>query len=176
MKNRPNTKHADGRCRAARRFTGLVLLMGVANAVAGVSMPLATDPVEPRASQSFDVVYEAFCEDVFPAYAPSNREVEVDAGVVRITVRRLLQFCLGQPYPPTYRWHIGPLPAGSYQVELVGYEYEPQNLFPIASGEVTIAPQVVVTPPNVVPVAGRFGVLSLALLTIVLGMWSLRRR
>lgn len=175
MKNIPDEKYGNRECRAVGIFAALMLMAGASDVIAGGPMMLSTDPVEPSASQSFDVVYEAFCEDVFPAYTPSNRSVEVEGDIVRITVRRLWQFCLGQPHPPTYSWRIGPLPPGDYQVELVGYEYEPQTLFPIASGEVTIVPVLIAPEPNVVPATGKLGLLSLSLLTALLAMWRLRR-
>src|SRR5687768_13700437 len=121
-------------------FVAAMLLVTATGVHAGVPLLLSTDPAQPRASQDFEVVYAAFCEDIFPAYAPSNRIVEIEDYVVTITVRRIGQFCMGQPYIPSYGWDVGPLPEGTYQLELRGYNVDPQISFPIASGEVIIEP------------------------------------
>lgn len=176
MKNIVDIKNSKDIFLVATIFVVLVLLLSGSDVRAGIPVVLSIDPAEPRANQSFDLVYGAFCEDVFPAYSSNNRSVQVEQGVVRVTVRRLWQFCLEQPFPAAYRWRIGPLPPGDYHIELVGYEYEPQDVFPIASGEITIAPTLAAPQPNVIPIAGKGGFLLLSILVVFAAIREFRWR
>lgn len=158
------------------------MLLAVASSVrAGIPTPdlLSTDPAEPRAHQQFDLVYTLeSCGDIFAADTPSNRTVEVVGNAIRVTALYASQLCLGgQPYAPSYRWRIGPLNSGIYQVELRGYNEQggPANSFPIASGEVTIAPSIPVPTPAVIPASGTSWLLGMIVLIAVAAASRIRR-
>ena len=109
--------------------------------------PLSTEPLQPFANQMFDVIFTLDgCGDAFPGYLPDNRIVEIAGQVVRITVAHATELCFpGPPMPPSYHWNLT-LPApGTYQIELYGYYHlndpnDPDNLFLLSSGEVTVRP------------------------------------
>ena len=161
-------------------FWALLFSLG-SNAWAGLPVPepLSTEPAQPRANQQFDLIYSLeFCGAGFPAYTPANRILEVSGGLIRVMVLYAGELCFpNQPYVPSYHWDIAVPVPGAYQVELWAYTAIGglENSFPIASGEVTIAPALIAPAPNVVPATGKLGLLGLSLLTAVLAMWRLRR-
>lgn len=160
-----------------KRLFAILLLTSPCGLRAGEVVLLSTEPVEPRASQVFDVIYTLeFCGDTFPGNLPQNRIVSEAGGVVRILAPYALQLCGGQPHVPSYRWSIGPLAAGTYRIELLGYDEDPQIPFPIASGEITVAPAVVAPEVNVVPASGLLGLILLSVSAAFAATRALWRR
>lgn len=156
-------------------FIAAALLMPVTT-LAGAAA-LQTDPIDPRENQAFDILYDSFCGADFPLYTVQNRTVEVVGSMIRIEVPFSNEFCAGQP-APAYRWRIGPFPPGKYQLELLGLAdpENPDNLFPLASGDVVIAPFTPAPAPSVVPATGTLGLSSLALLLALVALVTSRRR
>lgn len=162
-------------------FILLVVLSGT-SVYAGVPVPalLDTEPPQPRANQQFDVVYALdSCGDTFAPDLPQNRVIDVSGSRIAITARYASDICFpGQSYSPEYRWRIGQVPPGTYQLELRGYNEQngPEISFQIALGEVTVVPAPAASGPNIVPAAGTQGLLVLCFLTVAMGVWVLKRR
>ena len=161
----------------------LVLMLCVAicmlqcpNAIAQSSVSLRITPVAPLAFQPITVgASQAGC-DIFRSQDPLNREVTVEAGVIRVVVPyfNLFGLCTAPLVP--FHWVVAGVPAGNYRLELYG---EDPVRFPRALLEtidITVAPGAVASPPVVVPVFSWLGKGGLLTALMLGAWWSLMRR
>lgn len=164
-----------------RLAAALVLLMaaGLSPAMAQV-LGLHTEPTAPRAGQAFVLeLTAATCHVFWDETDPLAREVSVDGDTITVTVEYTAPPPGGGGCEAStqrdVRRNIGPFPAGTYTILLVGSD-------PISGSEgegidqvaVSILPAVAST-PSVVPMAGPFTLLALALGMVMLAAFRARR-
>lgn len=165
-------QHNLRRSHSKRRLVvGLMTGLSMSAAIwAGLPPPTLTfQPAAPRANQNISLTYTlSACGDVFPGYAPDNRNVEVVGQVVRVTVDHDSDSCLpGQQFDPSYSWNVGTLPVGTYTVELIADGGDAPSTFVLATGDLVVAPGVVAVPsPNTVPGLNGWGLGALIGLTL----------
>lgn len=166
-------------CRRFAAALALLLAMGAAPTMAQ-TLGLHTEPASPRAGQTFSLeLTAATCHVFWDENDPLAREVSVAGNTITVTVEYTAPPPGGGGCEASterdVRWTIGPFPAGSYTIELVGND-------PVSGSEgegidqaaVTILPGIAAG-PSVVPAGNWAGWLALGGILAALGLWMQRR-
>jgi hypothetical protein len=102
----------------------------------------------------------------------------VHGNVIDVTIDGLLEIVPGLP-PPMYCFSatVGPLPVGTYTVNLIGIFFRSSSLPPVLLATKPLSVTAAIAPAgSPIPTLSEAGIAAMALLMSIVGWFALRRR